>query len=654
MTTNEKKPFDFDDIEDAVLPSTATSTASASATDTHNESLEGESGDGYEDDGGSDDGDEDADLRETGVHEHGVDALLAVGQVAEIPNLTAAEELTVQVKSQFSAILTGGEELLRDSELQLGARAKAIEACKNEIDMMLDKEAIKGDEDLLRKGRDLRSRLITALELTLLRACLEPSGTTPSTLPDKIQGVADHELERMALGLNELSLKAVTAEAKKGAEKLLEMIEGDKSRRASRVTGHEPTQAVSITPPPPPPVEERQPLIVPPASAAPVIETAWQSGPEAAPPANEVVTQDAPLETAAPAAVSPAPAAPSKEPSMSVSPSMENEMVKNEEPSIPVVIAAPVEVRTRMRVGRARDNEWVIDQPHISAHHALLTINEGSLQIEDLGSTHGTFVLDELANWVRIAQGTPAIVKIGQRFRFANIEAVSSHDESKRTNVHFVKPDGKFSHSIGFFFAGEQQSELHRLEQERLNAEDAAKHPKLPMAEKPQPKLRSPTEMQQSIAKSDSTGSGLSKALGVGMLIIGALALLTMLFVWGIDGFNRHNTVATTETETSTESETSTPTETVTETETSTPIVSETPSPTAPTGFTCRPGRERAGCDSVEHFRLGGGTGGRWDCSELTYEQYRDVYRPTEPVGASPHVIANVCACQWCEPNGDS
>jgi predicted component of type VI protein secretion system len=333
---------------------------------------------------------------------------------------------------------------------------------------------------------------------------------------------------------------------------------------------------------------------------------------------------------------------------------MENEMVKNEEPSIPVVIAAPVEVRTRMRVGRALDNDWVIEQPHISAHHAVLTINEGSLQIEDLGSTHGTFVLDELANWVRIAQGSPAVVKIGQRFRFANLEAVSSHDESKRTNVHFVKPDGKFSHSIGFFFAGEQQSELHRLEQVRLNAEDAAKHPQPPKVEEPKPKLRSPTEMQQSIAKSGSPGNGLSKAFGVGVVILGAIALLAVLIMWGTGGFNSRNVVATTETETSTESETSTPTETITETETSTPVVSETSSPTVPAGFTCRPGRERTDCDSVEHFLLGGGTGGRWDCSGLSYEEYRAVYRPTQPAGASPNVIADLCSCQWCEPDSES
>ena len=632
--------IDFDDLEVPSLPMPSGSTNSALKAD------EGE----------------DEDLRETGVHENAVDNLLSETGTpgTDIPLLTTEEELTLQLKQQLASAIERGEALLKSNDLDgktdrtersqiMRDRSKAIENSITEIDMLIDKDRLGTDSESKLSARAVTAALRRVLEFTLQRLCIETANATPSSLPEKIRSAEDHELDSMAHGLGELDLKAVTDEGKKEAKRLLVIVTEEKQRRSATprvsvpppsgecVTGHEPTQAVSLTPVPPAPEAEKPSMMIPPAAPAPQpIETQWQSGPEARPvDQNQIVTQDAQT--------------PASEPSMSVSPSMENAMVKNEEPSIPVVIAAPVEVRTRMRVGRALDNDWVIEQPHISAYHAVLTINEGSLQIEDLGSTHGTFVLDELANWVRIAQGSPSVVKIGQRFRFANIEAVSSHDESKRTNVHFVKPDGKISHSIGFFWAGEQQSELHRLEQARLNAEDAARQPKqTPLKTPDELDKKSPTQMQQAIAKSNSTGNGLSRALGVGVLILGALALLAVLFMWGMGGFNRRDTVATTETETSTESET----ETVSETETT--AEAETPTPTdtvtTETGYSCRPGRDVASCEHVTSFLLARADGeAYWDCSGITPDQYRDLYRIEDPMGAR-HVIANTCACQRCEP----
>lgn len=46
-----------------------------------------------------------------------------------------------------------------------------------------------------------------------------------------------------------------------------------------------------------------------------------------------------------------------------------------------------------VRIGKAKDNEFVIDDPYVSRYHAKLTKNEqGELFIEDVGSTNGTFV----------------------------------------------------------------------------------------------------------------------------------------------------------------------------------------------------------------------------------------------------------------------
>jgi hypothetical protein len=633
---NSNNEIDFDDLEVPSLPMPSGSTNSALKAD--------------EDEG------EDEDLRETGVHENEVDALLIETGTpgADIEDLTETEKFTLQVKFAFDKTVGLGEELLRDSTLSLRERAAAIEVVISDLDMQLDKDAIKADNELVIEGRAIKASLLRTLEYTLQRLCLEAANATPSTLPERIQGVSDTDLERMALGLGELELKAVTEEGKKEALRLHAIVAADKARRAA--TG--PTIAVSITPPPPPPVEERQPLIVPPASATPEIETAWQSGPEATRPANEAVTQDAPLETVQKAVAASAVSAFS-EPSVSVSPSMENAMAQQHpqppvETQVPPVLehqaphnSMPNQVRTRIRVGRHVDNDWPINNPTVSGHHATLTLNEGSIKVEDLGSSNGTFVANPLNEWTKVEQGHPVTVQVGQRIKFGSVEVTTSHDANKLTHLHLLE-SGKLSRSQMFFLNGEQLSELHRLEQARLNAEDAAKHPQPPKVEEPRPVLRSPTEMQQSIAKSGSPGNGLSRALGVGVLILGALALLAVLFMWGSGGFNRHHTVATTETETSTEPET----ETVSETETT--AEAETPTPTdtvtTETGYSCRPGRDVASCEHVTSFLLARADGeAYWDCSGITPDQYRDLYRIEDPMGAR-HVIANTCACQRCEP----
>jgi pSer/pThr/pTyr-binding forkhead associated (FHA) protein len=43
-----------------------------------------------------------------------------------------------------------------------------------------------------------------------------------------------------------------------------------------------------------------------------------------------------------------------------------------------------------VRIGRAADNDFVLSLPTVSAHHALLRIEPGSMVLEDLGSRNGT------------------------------------------------------------------------------------------------------------------------------------------------------------------------------------------------------------------------------------------------------------------------
>lgn len=638
MSQNDNDDLGLGDLELPSLPS-GFSTSPQPVKTTSSEDTE-------------DDGEEDN--SETGVHENPVDEVLNATATpgADIPPLTAAEELTLQVKTQFEAACKRGEELLNDTELTLGDRCKSIESISIEIDMLLDKEAIKSDEDLLRKGRDLRSELRLALEHTLLRLCLEPSGATPSTLPEKIEGVADHELERMAHGLNELSLKAVTAKGKESAEKLLDLIEGDKARRAAtprvsvpppsgeRVTGHEPTQAVSLTPVPEAPKAEESPEIIPPPAALPEsLGTAWQSGPEAAKASDpkEVVTQDAPVE------LKPAPAAP---PPASTPANQEN----------PVNHSMPGQARTQMRIGRAADNDWVIDNPTVSMHHAVLTLNSGSIKVEDLGSSNGTFYANELGGWNRVPKEHPATVPVGRAIKFGSVIVFSTRDAEKQTHLHFVVDlkSGKLSESQAFFLSGEELSKLNALEQARIDEEEA----KRPRVTPPEDIEARKAPVTTGEIRRQASRAPIAAMLMAGVGLMAAVAFLVAGGLWVADRLGVTETVASTETETSSEDATASEVETVTtpvvaeaETETSTPeSATETIDETS-SSYACRPGRERTGCGSVERFLLGRGNGdGYWDCSSLSNEDYRGTFRAADPSGATPGVIANFCSCQWCEP----
>ncbi|MCD7848996.1 MAG: FHA domain-containing protein [Parabacteroides sp.] len=47
-----------------------------------------------------------------------------------------------------------------------------------------------------------------------------------------------------------------------------------------------------------------------------------------------------------------------------------------------------------IKIGKANDNDFVVDDPHVSRHHARLMREEegGCWLLEDLDSTNGTFV----------------------------------------------------------------------------------------------------------------------------------------------------------------------------------------------------------------------------------------------------------------------
>ncbi|MBL8920691.1 MAG: GGDEF domain-containing protein [Myxococcaceae bacterium] len=85
-------------------------------------------------------------------------------------------------------------------------------------------------------------------------------------------------------------------------------------------------------------------------------------------------------------------------------------------------------------IGRSSKSDIQIDHDSVSRQHVRVTVEDGRVEIEDLGSTNGTFLNDEsLAG--RVALRTNDLVKVGRTvFKFIahnNIEA-AYHDEIYR------------------------------------------------------------------------------------------------------------------------------------------------------------------------------------------------------------------------------
>jgi ABC-type multidrug transport system ATPase subunit/pSer/pThr/pTyr-binding forkhead associated (FHA) protein len=65
----------------------------------------------------------------------------------------------------------------------------------------------------------------------------------------------------------------------------------------------------------------------------------------------------------------------------------------------------------RVRIGRARDNDLVVDDLVVSRHHAELRLDPGSgVEVVDLGSHNGTFVGGRRVERARLAPGEPVMV----------------------------------------------------------------------------------------------------------------------------------------------------------------------------------------------------------------------------------------------------
>ena len=74
-------------------------------------------------------------------------------------------------------------------------------------------------------------------------------------------------------------------------------------------------------------------------------------------------------------------------------------------------------LKTTISIGNAEDNDFVVRQPTVSQHHAMLAQKDGHFELSDLSSTNGTFV-----NGRRIDKR--ALVKIGDELWFGGTRFV--------------------------------------------------------------------------------------------------------------------------------------------------------------------------------------------------------------------------------------
>src|SRR3990172_7609514 len=70
-------------------------------------------------------------------------------------------------------------------------------------------------------------------------------------------------------------------------------------------------------------------------------------------------------------------------------------------------------------IGRAPENDLVLDDVTVSRQHARLTLEQGHLYLEDLGSSNGTFWENQ-----RLSPGQRVEFDSGQSLEFGQVKAV--------------------------------------------------------------------------------------------------------------------------------------------------------------------------------------------------------------------------------------
>lgn len=93
-----------------------------------------------------------------------------------------------------------------------------------------------------------------------------------------------------------------------------------------------------------------------------------------------------------------------------------------------------------IRIGRAYDNDVVLDDPFVAAHHLALSQNEaGDWQAQDLGSTNGLYTEPDRRKHAAVALSNDRIINIGRtylRVRNANYEVAPERTLEDHSEMH--------------------------------------------------------------------------------------------------------------------------------------------------------------------------------------------------------------------------
>ncbi len=76
------------------------------------------------------------------------------------------------------------------------------------------------------------------------------------------------------------------------------------------------------------------------------------------------------------------------------------------------------------RVGRELDNDVVLRDPSVSAHHAVIVRRDGAWWVEDLASTNGSWL-----NGESLASGTPVLARSGDLVQVGGLRMRLVHHE---------------------------------------------------------------------------------------------------------------------------------------------------------------------------------------------------------------------------------
>ena len=135
-----------------------------------------------------------------------------------------------------------------------------------------------------------------------------------------------------------------------------------------------------------------------------------------------------------------------------------------------------------IRIGKASDNDFVVNDPHVSRYHAKLIREEGGCWLlEDLGSTNGTFV-----NGAQIVKKhvTPSdTIKLGDNYVLNISEALKSNNDYseefaalKQVYDNYIQAKVKIQSSnqfktltVGIYLGAKQSAKIPQLLQDLTN-----------------------------------------------------------------------------------------------------------------------------------------------------------------------------------------